>query len=244
MIGWQRARSADRPATFASRLGDVGAISGSGLTLARRFLEDGHRYRDGISRSILAVTDFERLVEDVRACRVCTDLPLGPRPVFQLSQTACILVAGQAPGTKVHVSGVPFNDPSGERLRAWMGVSREEFYAAERVAILPMALCYPGRAKGGGDAPPRPECALRWRALLLDQLPAIRLTLLIGTYSQKWALGPGTVTDRVRNFHSYLPDRLPLPHPSWRSTIWVQKNPWFEAEVLPALRAAVREVLG
>jgi len=190
-----------------------------------------------------AVTRLEELIEEVRACRACADLPLGPRPVFQLSPTARVLVAGQAPGTKVHACGVPFDDPSGERLRAWMGVSREKFYDAGLVAILPMGLCYPGRAPGGGDAPPRRECARRWRAQLLEQIPAIRLTLLIGTHAQNWVLEPGTMTDRVRSFRACLPDRFPLPHPSWRSTIWARKHPWFEADVLPALRAAVREAL-
>jgi uracil-DNA glycosylase len=189
------------------------------------------------------MTGFEQLIEEVRACRACVDLPLGPRPVFQLSATARVLVAAQAPGTRVHLSGVPFDDPSGARLRAWMGVSREQFHDAGSVAILPMGLCYPGRAKGGGDAPPRPECARRWRTRLLDQLPAIRLTLLIGTHAQRWALGPGAMTERVRSYRAYLPDRFPLPHPSWRSTIWMRKHPWFEAEVLPALRNAVREAL-
>ncbi len=192
---------------------------------------------------VVAVTRFEQLIEEVRACRACADLPLGPRPVFQLSPTARVLVAGQAPGTKVHASGVPFDDPSGERLRAWMGVSREEFHDAGRVAILPMGLCYPGRADSGGDSPPRPECARRWRVQLLDQLPAIRLTLLIGTHAQQWALGPGTMTDRVGSFRTHLPERFALPHPSWRSTIWMRRHPWFEADVLPALRAAVREAL-
>lgn len=189
------------------------------------------------------VARFEALLEEVRACRACVDLPLGPRPVFQLAPTARLLIAGQAPGTKVHASGLPFNDPSGERLRAWMGVSRAEFYDAERIAILPMALCYPGRAKSGGDAPPPPECARRWRTRLLAQLPAIRLTLLIGMYAQNWALGPGNMSERVRDFRSYLPGCLPLPHPSWRSTLWIRERPWFETQVLPALRAAVREAL-
>lgn len=185
---------------------------------------------------------FEELIAEVRACRACADLPLGPRPVFQLAPTARILVASQAPGTKVHASGVPFDDPSGERLREWMGVSRDEFYDTRRVAILPMGLCYPGRT-GSGDAPPRPECARLWRPQLLAELPALRLTLLIGTHAQDWTLGAGRMTDRVRNFRAYLPDRFPLPHPSWRSTIWMRKHPWFEEEVLPALRAAVREAL-
>lgn len=182
-------------------------------------------------------------MDEVRGCRACADaLPLGPRPVFQLSQSARILIASQAPGTRVHESGIPFDDPSGERLREWTGLSKQQFYDDSRVAILPMALCYPGRS-GGGDAPPRKECAPLWRDRLLAQLPDLRLTLLVGTYAQAHALGPGAMTDRVRNFRDYLPTHFPLPHPSWRSRIWAERNPWFEVEVLPALRAAIREAL-
>lgn len=177
------------------------------------------------------------LSEQVRACDACRDvLPLGPRPVFQLSASATILIASQAPGTKVHASGVPFDDPSGDRLRAWMDISKEEFYDASRIAILPMGLCYPGRSVQGGDAPPRPECAPLWRDRLLEQLPALRLTLLVGTYAQDHVLGPGRMTERVRSFRTYLPKYFPLPHPSWRSGIWATTNPWFEDEVIPQLR--------
>lgn len=189
------------------------------------------------------MNSFEALIEEVRACRSCADLPFGPRPVFQVSPTARILVAGQAPGTKVHASGVPFDDPSGERLLAWMGVSCETFHDAARIAIVPMGLCYPGRARSGGDAPPRPECARRWRVRLLERMPAIRLTLLVGTHAQRWALGPGAMTDRVRDFRARLPEAFALPHPSWRSTLWMRRHPWFEADVLPALRIAVEEAL-
>ena len=157
-----------------------------------------------------------------------------------MSTTARILIASQAPGTKVHETGIPFSDVSGERLRAWMGVSEEEFYDAGTVAILPMGMCYPGRLSGGGDAPPRPECARLWRERLLERMPALRLTLLVGAYAQAYALGPGAMTERVMNFRSYLPRNFPLPHPSWRARSWTGKNPWFETEVIPALRLAVQ----
>jgi uracil-DNA glycosylase len=189
------------------------------------------------------VTKLESLLERVRACRACAQsLPLGPRPILQLSRTATLLIASQAPGSKAHASGVPFSDPSGDRLRQWMNISGEEFYDPGKVAILPMALCYPGRANTG-DAAPRPECTPLWREQLLEQLPAVRLTLLVGTYAQTHVLGLGSMTDRVRNFRSYLPDYFPLPHPSWRSRHWAERNPWFEADVLPGLRNAVRHAL-
>lgn len=187
---------------------------------------------------------FEELVEEVRHCRRCADvLPLGPRPIFQMSPTARILIASQAPGTKAHASGVPFSDPSGDRLREWMGISSDDFYDAGRIAILPIGLCYPGRAGSGGDAPPRPECAPLWRDRLLRQLPAVELTLLVGTYAQNYVLGRGAMTDRVRGFSAFLPQYFPLPHPSWRSRGWSARNLWFEQEVLPALRVAVRGIL-
>jgi uracil-DNA glycosylase len=187
--------------------------------------------------------DFEALLAKVRACSACGDvLPLGPRPVFQVSATAKVLVASQAPGAKVHASGIPFSDPSGDRLRQWMGMSESQFYDPKDIAILPMGLCYPGRA-GSGDAPPRPECARLWRDQLVAAMPALRLTLLVGSYAQNHVLGPGAVAERVRDFNAYLPDRFPLPHPSWRVTIWSRNNPWFEEQVLPALRAAIRKAL-
>lgn len=183
---------------------------------------------------------FQSLVEDVRSCSACAAvLPLGPRPVFQLSPTATLLIASQAPGSKVHASGIPFSDDSGDRLREWTGLSRERFYDAAQVAILPMGLCYPGKARNGGDAPPRPECAPLWRARLLAGMPALRLTLLVGSYAQTNVLGPGAMSQRVRDFRSCLPRYFPLPHPSWRSRIWAERNPWFAAEVIPALRDAV-----
>ena len=189
------------------------------------------------------VTTLDDLATRVRACSVCADvLPMEPRPVFQVSPTARLLVASQAPGSRVQASGIPFFDDSGERLRDWMGVSSTLFYDARKIAILPMGFCYPGR-KEGGDAPPRRECAQLWRGDLLDLMPALRLTLLVGTYAQLDALGPGKMVDRVRAFRTYLPDYFPLPHPSWRSRLWSQNNPWFEGEVLPALKNEVRRAL-
>ncbi len=184
------------------------------------------------------------LLAEVRACRACAAvLPLGPRPVVQASATARILIASQAPGTKAHESGIPFADASGAHLREWMNVSTDEFYDESRVAIVPMALCYPGRLRGGGDAPPRSECAPLWRQQLLAHMPGLRLTLLVGTYAQDHALGRGKMTERVRDFRNYLPRTVPLPHPSWRSRHWAARNPWFEAEVLPELRSFVRAAL-
>jgi uracil-DNA glycosylase len=159
-----------------------------------------------------------------------------------MSPTARVLIASQAPGSKAHASGIPFSDPSGDRLRDWMGISPAEFYDPRAVAILPIGLCYPGRGRSG-DAPPRPECAPLWRERLLAAMPEIRLTLLVGSYAQNYVLGPGALTERVRDFAAYLPGHFPLPHPSWRVTIWSRKHPWFEGEVLPALRATVRRVL-
>ena len=184
---------------------------------------------------------FDSLLAEVRACRACADvLPFGPRPVVQLSPTARILIASQAPGTKVHESGIPFSDASGNRLREWMGVSDDTFYDARQIAIVPMGLCYPGRVPGGGDAPPRAECAPLWRERLLAHMPDLRLTLLVGTHAQSDALGRGKMTERVMSFRDHRPTIFPLPHPSWRSRHWAAKNPWFDADVLPALRSAVR----
>ena len=192
----------------------------------------------------MKAAEFESLLGEVRSCSVCADLlPLGPRPVFQISQTATLLIASQAPGSKVHASGIPFSDASGDRLREWTGLSQEQFYDSRRVAILPMGLCYPGRATNGGDVPPRPECASLWRSRLLAALPSVRLTLLVGSYAQASVLGPGAVSQRVRDFRSYLPRYFPLPHPSWRSRIWSDRNPWFEGEVLPALRREIEAAL-
>ncbi len=187
---------------------------------------------------------LDDLAAEVRACTFCADvLPLGPRPILRVSTTATVLIASQAPGTKVHVSGTPWTDASGVRLRTWLGMTPDEFYDPARVAILPMGLCYPGRLPQGGDCPPRPECAPLWRRRLLDAMPGLRLTLLVGSYAQADALGPGRMTDRVRDFGQYLPRYFPLPHPSWRTGVWEKNNPWFVTNVLPALRAEVRRVL-
>jgi len=174
-----------------------------------------------------------------RACRLCTDLPLGPRPVLRVSETARLLIASQAPSTKVHASGTPWTDASGIRLRQWLGLDETEFYDGRRIAILPMGLCYPGRLPNGGDQPPRPVCAPLWQPRLLALMPALRLILLVGGYAQAFYLGPGAMTARVRDFARYLPRFFPLPHPSWRTVGWEARNPWFATEVLPALRAAV-----
>jgi len=187
---------------------------------------------------------LDSLLAEVRTCRVCADfLPLGPRPIVQISTAARILIASQAPGTKVHASGIPFSDASGDRLREWMGVPKATFYDESRVAIVPMGFCYPGRLPGGGDAPPRPECAPLWRDRLLAHMPALRLTLLVGAHAQTNALGRGNMTDRVMGFRDHLPAAFPLPHPSWRSRHWAAQNPWFDAEVIPALRDAVQRAL-
>jgi uracil-DNA glycosylase len=186
----------------------------------------------------------EAIAAEARLCTVCAAfLPLGPRPVFRVSSTARLLIIGQAPGTKVHETGIPWNDASGERLRGWLGMDHQQFYDQSRIAIVPMGLCYPGRLPNGGDAPPRPECAPLWQARFLSAMPAIRLTLLVGGYALNHILGKGPMTERVRAFRDHLPRYFPLPHPSWRTTAWERKNPWFQAEALPALRRAVGGVL-
>jgi uracil-DNA glycosylase len=191
-------------------------------------------------------SEFDSIVAAVRACEICkARLPLGPRPVFQIGQTARILVVGQAPGRRVHETGIPFNDPSGERLRNWMGVDRNVFYDSARIALLPMGFCYPGTGKSG-DLPPRPECAEHWRKQLLDLLPGIQLTLVIGQYAQAWHLGErqkGTLTETVKNWKEYWPKFLALPHPSPRNNLWLRKNPWLEKEILPVLKGRVSQLL-
>lgn len=181
----------------------------------------------------------------LRRCTLCAaHLPLPPRPVFQLDARARLLITSQAPGRKAHASGRPFDDPSGDRLRGWLGLTREEFYDASRIAILPTGLCYPGRLPRGGDAPPRPECAPAWHPRLLPLLPNIRLRLLVGSYAVRLVLGPEiSLAEAVRGFARHLPRHFPLPHPSWRTRAWTARHPWFEAEVLPALRAEVARVL-
>jgi len=181
------------------------------------------------------------LVNKVQKCELCIDeLEHGVRPVLQVSAQAKILIAGQAPGSKVHKTGIPFDDPSGERLREWMGVSRETFYDANQVAILPMGFCYPGKGKSG-DLPPVPRCAETWRQDLLDGMPGIQLTLVIGKYAQDWHLEKQgkNLTDTVRKWASYDKSVFPLPHPSPRNNIWLKKNQWFDKEVIPAIRTKV-----
>lgn len=185
---------------------------------------------------------LDRLVAEIRACTLCaTQLPLGPRPVVRLGTTARLLIIGQAPGTKVHASGTPWDDASGERLRAWMGVDRDAFYDTARIAIMPMGFCYPGRGNGG-DLPPRPECAPTWHPRVRALLPDVRLTLLIGQYAQARYLEgrKQPLEDTVRAWRTHLArGYFPLPHPSPRNTLWLKKRPWFEAEVMPALREAL-----
>jgi uracil-DNA glycosylase len=186
------------------------------------------------------------LLASIRACTVCADfLAAGPRPIVQFSDTSRIVIIGQAPGSKVHASGVPWNDDSGDRLRDWTGLSRDQFYDPALVALVPMGFCYPGKGKSG-DLPPRPECAPLWHARIMALLPAKRLTLVVGTYAQKAYLKApksATLTETVRAFHDYGPSFLPLPHPAWRSMIWMRRNPWFEEDVLPDLRTGVRALL-
>ena len=188
---------------------------------------------------------YNAILKEVRACTLCAShLPLTPKPVVQLHPNAQILIAGQAPGRKVHDSGIPFNDASGQRLREWMGVDSELFYNPEKIAILPMGFCYPGTGKSG-DNPPRPECAVQWRHRLLERLPNIRLTLVIGQYALNWHLGcnkKANLTETVRAWQEYWPTVLPLPHPSPRNNRWLKNNSWFETDVLPALRQKIAEI--
>jgi len=185
------------------------------------------------------------LVTEVRACTICEPhLPNGVRPVLQVNSDAKILIAGQAPGRRVHATGIPFDDPSGDRLRDWMGVTREQFYNPQLFAIVPMGFCYPGTGNSG-DLPPRPECAATWRARLLRQLPRIETTLVIGKYAHDYHFGKSnlTVTRLVENWQQHWPRRLPLPHPSPRNNIWLKKNPWFETKVVPVIRARITHLL-
>lgn len=204
-----------------------------------------------------AGTELDDLVAAIRACRVCVERPLGrplphaPRPVLRASANARLAVCSQAPGTRVNASGVPFTDPSGDRLRAWMGVSPEEFYDVARVAIVPMGFCFPGQDAKGGDLPPRSECAALWHRRLFATMPQIELVLAVGSYAQAFHLGEArgkTLQETMLHWREHLTSRrrprvLPLPHPSWRNNAWLTRNPWFEAELLPVLRREVRCLL-
>jgi len=185
---------------------------------------------------------LDQLYKAIRRCDICRQhLPLGPNPILRVSSTATILIAGQAPGIRVHESSIPFNDPSGDRLRQWMGVDKETFYDSDRIAIVPMGFCYPGSAERG-DLPPRPECAKTWHPELLPLLGNIQLTLVIGAYAQKYYLGKQrkkSLTETVANWQQYQPNIIPLPHPSPRNNIWLKRNPWFDRTLLPTLAERV-----
>ncbi|OCW57910.1 uracil-DNA glycosylase family protein [Hoeflea olei] len=205
---------------------------------------------------------LERLLHAISGCRICRDHPAGgpayalphePRPVCFASAEAPILIAGQAPGTRVHASGKPFTDPSGDRLRDWLGVDEARFYDPARFAIVPMGFCFPGLDAKGSDLPPRRECAPAWRAEVMAAMPQLKLVLAIGHYAQAWHLGPlrqKTMTETVRDWRAILAATeqgvavLPMPHPSWRNTGWIRKNPWFERDLLPELKARVHALIG
>ena len=190
-------------------------------------------------------TDLQDILNDIRACRACAGvLPHTPRPVVRVFSETRLLICGQAPGRRVHESGLPFTDPSGDRLRDWMGVDYETFYADPRIGVAAQAFCYPGTAPKGGDYPPPTRCAELWRPQLLDALPQMELTLLVGGHAQRWHLGARNgVTQAVTQWRDHAPAIFPLPHPSWRNTGWLKRNPWFQAELVPALRLAVARTL-
>jgi len=189
---------------------------------------------------------MQNLLQDIKQCIICKDhLTLGPRPVVSAHPNSKIVIIGQAPGTKVHASGIPWDDLSGKQLRKWLDVSEENFYDDTKFAIIPMGFCYPGKGKTG-DLPPRPECAPQWHKLLHDKLQNVELVILIGMYAQNYYLGKEakkTLTETVRNYNKYLPKYLPLPHPSPRNRFWLTKNPWFEVEVVPELRERVKKLI-
>lgn len=193
-------------------------------------------------------TEVENILAQIRACRICeAHLPLGPRPVVQAAADSQVLIVSQAPGRRVHETGIPFNDPSGDRLRDWMGIDKNTFYDPNKIAIVPMGFCFPGTGKNG-DLPPRPECAPTWHPRLLPLLTHIRLTLVIGQYAQKGLLGKQrrrNLTETVKAWPDYVAERrLPLPHPSPRNQMWLRRNPWFETDLLPELRTRVATALG
>ncbi len=189
--------------------------------------------------------NLDVLLEDIRACKLCEDLPLGPNPILQGSESSKILICGQAPGRITHHKGIPFDDPSGKRLRQWLGIDRETFYDAKKLAIVPMGFCFPGTGKGG-DLPPRPICAQTWRGPLLEALPNIELTVIIGQYAIDWHMGKDRkqrLTDRVLAWEEHWPERLITPHPSPRNLRWLKNNPWFESDVIPVLQSRVKMLL-
>jgi len=192
-------------------------------------------------------SSLDRLFGEIRCCTLCAaHLPLGPRPIIRGTASARLLIISQAPGTKVHETGLSFNDRSGDRLRQWLGIDRATFYDERRIAIVGMGFCYPGRYAKGGDLPPRPECAPLWHARVLAELPRLELTLLVGSYAIRHYLGsraPGTLAATVEKWQAYLPRFLPLPHPSWRTTLFEQRNPWFERRLLPELRKRVQTLV-
>ncbi len=191
--------------------------------------------------------NFSLLIREIQACHVCEPyLPLGANPVFIAKPKARILIVGQAPGIRVHKTGLPFNDPSGTRLRRWLGIDRQTFYESPYLGIVPMGFCYPGTGKSG-DLPPRKECASIWRELLLAQMPAVELTILLGQYAQHYHLGKSrkkNLTETARAWREYWPELLPLPHPSPRNIAWLQRNPWLEQEVIPVLQQRIQHLLG
>lgn len=196
------------------------------------------------------MNDLNQVKSELSGCSICADRFQAtatrhtPRPVVWFQKDARILIAGQAPGMRVHQSGVPFDDPSGDRLRDWMGLDRNVFYDQARVAILPMAFCFPGYDAKKSDLPPPPVCAETWRARIVSALGSVRLTLLVGGYSQRWHLGMKSgVTETVKEWRKHSPETIPLPHPSWRNTSWIKKNPWFETDLLPELKTRVNEAL-
>ena len=205
----------------------------------------------------MARCSLERLLEEIRACRVCIDAPVAaplphePRPVLRASRTARLAIVSQAPGVRVHASGVPFTDPSGDRLREWMGVTAPEFYDEARIAIVPMGFCFPGHDAQGGDLPPRRECAPQWRQKVIAALPQVEMVLLVGSYAQRWHIEAArrqSMTSVVKNWRMTEGGGdgrryIPLPHPSWRNNAWIKKNPWFETDLIPHLRTQVRRLL-
>jgi uracil-DNA glycosylase len=202
-------------------------------------------YKPQMREPIMTAPTIKRLLSEARQCTLCKDqLPLGPRPILRIGGNCKLLIVGQAPGTRVHESGVPWDDPSGERLRDWLGLAKSVFYDDDKVAILPMGLCYPGKGKSG-DLPPIPRCGPLWHGRIRPTLKKVQLTLLIGQYAQAYYLGDKrrkNLTETVKNWSEYLPSYLPLPHPSPRNNIWLRRNPWFDDAILPWLRRRIDEL--